>query len=54
MCFAKIMEALGSDDGREVALELDSLREEGVLVRAGNNGEWALGKSGENATAGKG
>lgn len=47
------MEALGSDDGREIALELDRLREAGVLVRAGNDGEWALGKGGEEAGAGK-
>jgi len=41
MYFAHIMAAVGSDDGREVALELDALREEGVLTRLGN-GEWAL------------
>jgi len=41
MYFAHLMEAVGSQDGREVALELDRLREEGVLTRLGN-GEWAL------------
>jgi hypothetical protein len=35
------MEVLGSDDGRELALELAALREEGVLTRLGD-GEWTL------------
>jgi 2,5-furandicarboxylate decarboxylase 1 len=39
--FGEIMTALGSDDGREIALELDALREEGVLCRM-RDGEWAL------------
>ena len=39
--FMQIMEAVGSDDGREIAVALDGLREEGVLERLGN-GEWAL------------
>jgi len=41
MYFAHLMEAVGSSDGREVALELDRLREEGVLTRL-DNGEWTL------------
>jgi hypothetical protein len=32
---------MGSADGREVALELETLRERGVLTRLAN-GEWAL------------
>ena len=36
-----MMTAVGSKDGREVALALDALREEGVLTRA-KNGEWTL------------
>ena len=40
--FAEIMQALGSEDGREIALELDKLREEGVLERAAHTGKWAL------------
>jgi hypothetical protein len=36
------VEALGSRDGREVALELERLREAGVVVRLRENGEWAL------------
>ena len=32
---------MGSTDGREIALELDALRERGVLTRL-PNGEWAL------------
>jgi 3-polyprenyl-4-hydroxybenzoate decarboxylase len=39
--FAQLMEAVGSRDGREVALKLDELREEGILTRL-ENGEWAL------------
>lgn len=43
MYFAQLMEAVGSRDGREVTLELDRLREEGILTRL-ENGEWALKK----------
>jgi UbiD family decarboxylase len=39
--FSQLMEAMGSDDGRELAMELHALREEGVLDRLGN-GEWTL------------
>jgi 3-polyprenyl-4-hydroxybenzoate decarboxylase len=39
--FGELMSALGTDDGREIALELDALREEGVLFRE-RDGEWAL------------
>jgi len=39
--FREIMDALGSDDGREIALELEELREEGVLTR-GPNWQWEL------------
>jgi 2,5-furandicarboxylate decarboxylase 1 len=46
MYFMQIMEALGSDDGREIALELATLREEGVLVR-NDDGQWALGSGGD-------
>jgi hypothetical protein len=35
------MDLLGSKDGREVALALDELREEGVLART-ESGEWKL------------
>ena len=41
MYFAHLMEAVGSRDGREVALELDALRNEGILTRL-DNGEWML------------
>ena len=41
MFFHQIMEALGSTDGREVALELHALHEQGVLKRL-RDGEWAL------------
>jgi 2,5-furandicarboxylate decarboxylase 1 len=39
--FREIMDALGSDDGREIVLELDELREKGVLAR-GPNWQWQL------------
>ena len=42
--FREIMDALGSDDGREIVLELDELREEGVLTR-GPNWQWELTKT---------
>jgi 2,5-furandicarboxylate decarboxylase 1 len=42
--FREIMDALGSDDGREIVLELDELREEGVLTR-GPNWQWQLTKT---------
>jgi 2,5-furandicarboxylate decarboxylase 1 len=40
--FMEVMEAMGSRDGREVALELERLREQGTVVRLATNGEWAL------------
>jgi 2,5-furandicarboxylate decarboxylase 1 len=43
MHFTELMAALGSRDGREIAILLDGLREQGVLAR-GDNGEWALKK----------
>ncbi|MDP6175816.1 MAG: hypothetical protein QGF09_16765, partial [Rhodospirillales bacterium] len=39
--FAEIMEVLGSQDGREIALELDELREQGQMQRL-ENGEFSL------------
>jgi 3-polyprenyl-4-hydroxybenzoate decarboxylase len=42
--FREIMDALGSDDGREIVLELDELREEGILAR-GPNWQWELTKT---------
>lgn len=41
MHFGELVTALGSVDGREIALEIDTLRERGVLTRL-SNGEWAL------------
>jgi 3-polyprenyl-4-hydroxybenzoate decarboxylase len=41
MFFYQIMEALGSTDGREVALELHALHEQGAVTRL-RDGEWAL------------
>jgi 2,5-furandicarboxylate decarboxylase 1 len=42
--FRQLMDALGSDDGREIALKLEELREEGMLTR-GPNGQWQLDKT---------
>ncbi|MGD0699085.1 MAG: UbiD family decarboxylase [Trebonia sp.] len=42
--FREIMDALGNDDGREIVLELDELRVEGVLTR-GPNWQWQLTKT---------
>ena len=41
MFFMELMDALGSTDGREIALELDRLSEEGVIMRL-RDGEWSL------------
>ena len=41
MAFAQIMEAIGSDDGREVACELDELRQASLLTRL-PQGEYSL------------
>src|SRR5262252_8359855 len=41
MFFAQLMAALGSKDGREVALELHALAEQGLVTRL-RDGEWAL------------
>jgi hypothetical protein len=35
------MDALGSEDGRKVALELHALHEQGLVTRL-RDGEWAL------------
>jgi len=39
--FAELMDGLASEDGREIALALDALREEGVLGRT-EDGRWML------------
>jgi UbiD family decarboxylase len=41
MHFAELMNCLGSTDGREIALDLEVLRERGMLTR-GKDGEWQL------------
>jgi hypothetical protein len=41
MFFYQIMEALGGKDGREVALELHALHEQGLVTRL-RDGEWEL------------
>jgi UbiD family decarboxylase len=41
MHFGELVAALGSPDGREIALELDGLRERGLITRL-DGGEWAL------------
>jgi hypothetical protein len=47
--FVDIMRGLGSNDGREIALELDALREEGELCR-NSDGQYLLGASQKGAT----
>jgi 2,5-furandicarboxylate decarboxylase 1 len=42
--FREIMDALGTDDGRELVVELGELQEEGVLTR-GPNWQWELTKT---------
>jgi UbiD family decarboxylase len=42
--FGKLIELLGTDDGRELILELDQLREEGILMRT-SDGAWMLKSS---------
>jgi len=41
MFFTEIMDAIGSRDGRDIALQLDDIRHEGLLVRL-QDGEYAL------------
>ena len=41
MFFSELMAALGSKDGREIAVALDALREDGTLTRL-KEGQWAL------------
>jgi UbiD family decarboxylase len=41
MFFSELMAAVGSKDGREIALSLDALREDGTLTRL-KEGQWAL------------
>ncbi|MEA2938430.1 MAG: hypothetical protein QOC56_1934 [Alphaproteobacteria bacterium] len=45
MYFGALMEAVGSRDGREIALELDALRDQGLVGRM-PEGEWCLHKPG--------
>ncbi len=47
--FVDIMRGLGSEDGREIALELDALRQEGVLCR-NSDGQYFLGASKKGIT----
>ncbi len=41
MYFIELMETIGTDDGREIAVELDQLYQQGIIGR-GSNGEWCL------------
>jgi UbiD family decarboxylase len=43
MHFTELMATLGSDDGREIVLALEDLREQGRIAR-GHDGEWVLKK----------
>ena len=42
--FTEIMEAVGSRDGREIAVRLNELRDDGKLIRD-ENGRYLLGES---------
>jgi 2,5-furandicarboxylate decarboxylase 1 len=48
--FVDIMRGLGSNDGREIAIELDALREQGVLCR-NSDGQYFLGTANKGTTA---
>lgn len=41
MYFIELMETIGTSDGREIAVELDKLYQEGIITR-GESGEWRL------------
>ena len=45
--FGQLLRMMGSTDGREIALELDILREQGALTRL-PDGEWALKTAGRD------
>ncbi|MBI2360359.1 MAG: UbiD family decarboxylase [Deltaproteobacteria bacterium] len=47
--FVDVMRGLGSNDGREIALELDALRQEGILCRT-SDGQYFLGASKRGVT----
>ena len=49
MFFTDILNALGSRDGREIALELNELRGQGKLMRNGN-GQYELGDAAPGST----
>jgi len=40
--FEELMAATGSDDGREIVLALEALREEGVIEQDSNDGRYRL------------
>ena len=50
MFYADIVEAIGSDDGREVACALDALRQSGRLARD-RDGRYHLGRFEPGVTA---
>jgi hypothetical protein len=43
----ELMTALGSSDGREIALEIDALTQQGLICRL-RDGEWALQDNADN------
>ena len=47
--FTEIVEALGSRDGREIAVQLDKLRDIGKLMRNGD-GQYLLGEGEQGLT----
>ena len=49
MFFSEIVDALGSRDGREIAVQLDELRSDGKLMRNAD-GQYLLGQAGKGMT----
>ena len=49
MFFSEIVDALGSRDGREIAVQLDELRTDGKLMRNAD-GQYLLGQAEKGTT----
>ena len=47
--FFELIEIMGSSDGRVISVQLDNLREEGLLMR-NSDGQYLLGKAEKGST----
>ena len=47
--FFELIEIMGSSDGREISVQLDNLREEGLLMR-NSDGQYLLGEAEKGST----